>query len=151
MPKKTLYHRMKALNARMTANYRRGFGPTRAVLLLTTTGRKSGLPRVTPLQFEQVDGDIYVASARGPAADWYRNLQADPNVQVQLGKRAFAALAEPVSDPGRIADFLTLRLRRRPLMVRLILHLFDHLPLRFTRADLERLAGQKTLVILHPR
>jgi len=151
MPHKTIYHRMKALNARMAANYRRGFGPTRAILLLTTTGRKSGQPRVTPLQFEEVDGEIYVASARGPAADWFKNLQANPNVQVQLGRRAFAALAEPVTDPARIAGFLALRLRRRPLMVRLILHLFDGLPLRFTPADLEALAREKTMVILHPR
>jgi hypothetical protein len=50
MPAKIIYHRMKNLNIRMAANYKRGFGPTRIVLLLTTTGRKSGLPRVTPLQ-----------------------------------------------------------------------------------------------------
>lgn len=50
---KTIYHRMKALNVRMAANYRRGIGPTRVVLLLTTTGRKSGLLRVTPLQYEK--------------------------------------------------------------------------------------------------
>jgi hypothetical protein len=52
MPEKTIYHRMKALNARMAANYKRGFGPTRIVLLLTTTGRKSGQPRCTFLTFD---------------------------------------------------------------------------------------------------
>jgi len=43
--------------------YRAGLGPVigRVVLLLTTTGRRSGLPRVTPLQYEQIDGAIYVA------------------------------------------------------------------------------------------
>ena len=58
MPAKAVYHRMKSLNARVAANYKRGFGPSRAVLLLTTTGRISGMPRITPLQFEKVDGDI---------------------------------------------------------------------------------------------
>ena len=55
-PAKTIYHRMKGLNTRTAANYKRGIGPTRMVLLLTTTGRKSGLPRVTPLQYEDIDG-----------------------------------------------------------------------------------------------
>ena len=38
--------------------YSLGLGPIygRLVLLLTTTGRKSGLPRVTPLQYEEVNG-----------------------------------------------------------------------------------------------
>ncbi|HKC75846.1 MAG TPA: nitroreductase/quinone reductase family protein, partial [Chloroflexota bacterium] len=54
-----------------------------SVLLLTTTGRKTGQPRTWPISF-QVDGDnlIMVASAGGqpqhPA--WYLNLQAHPNV-----------------------------------------------------------------------
>ncbi len=150
MPEKTIYHRMKSLNARMAANYKRGFGPTRIVLLLTTTGRKSGLPRVTPLQFEEVDGEYYVASARGQDADWLKNLVVDPNVHVQIRNREFDAMAEPITDPQRIADFIELRLRRHPVMIRFIMTLFDGLPLRFTRADLEVMALQKALVILHP-
>ncbi len=59
----------------------------RFVLLLETTGRKSGLPRVTPLQYDEVDGIIYVASARGVKADWYRNLVANANVEVTVGSR----------------------------------------------------------------
>lgn len=151
MPPKTIYHRMKALNARMVANYRRGIGPTRVVLLLTTTGRKSGLPRVTPLQFEEVDGAYYVVSARGSEADWFRNILANPDVHVTMRKREFDAVAEPVVDPARIADFIELRLRRHPIMVRLIMHVVDGLPLRFTRADLEALCKGKAMVILRPQ
>ncbi len=147
-PTKTIYHRMKSLNTRMVRNYKRGFGPMRMVLLLTTTGRKSGQPRVTPLQFEEVDGDIYIASARGQDSDWFKNILANPNVHVQIGRREFAALAEPVTDPARIADFMELRLNRHPLMVRLIMHLFDGLPLRFKQADLEMYSTGKALVIL---
>ena len=150
MPAKTLYHRMRVLNTRMIANYRRGFGPTRVVLLLTTIGRKSGQPRITPLQFEEIDGVIYIASARGAAADWFKNIQASRCVHVQIRQREFDALAEPVTDPQRIADFLELRLRRHPLMVRLIMHLFDHLPLRFRCEDLLVLSREKAMVILHP-
>ncbi len=150
MPERTVYHRMKSLNARMAANYKRGFGPMHIVLLLTTTGRKSGLPRVTPLQFEEIDGDYYIASARGRAADWFKNIQSNPNVHVQIRERGFDAIAEPVIDPIRIADFIELRLHRHPVMIRLIMHLFDSLPLRFTHADLEEFCSEKAMVILHP-
>jgi deazaflavin-dependent oxidoreductase (nitroreductase family) len=150
MPPKTIYHRMRSLNARMAANYRRGIGPRRVVLLLTTTGRKSGLPRLTPLQFEQVDGKFYVASARGPDADWFKNILDNPQVHVQVRDQEFNAMAEPVTDPLRIADFIELRLRRHPIMIRLIMHLFDGLPVRYTRADLEEFCKEKALVILHP-
>ena len=146
----TLYHRMKAFNQRMAANYRRGFGPTRLVLLLTTTGRKSGLPRVTPLQFEEVEGAYYIASARGREADWFKNICVHPRVRVQVRDREFEASAEPVTDPARIADFMELRLRRHPIMIRLIMTLFDGLPLRFSRPQMEEFCKSKALVILRP-
>jgi deazaflavin-dependent oxidoreductase (nitroreductase family) len=151
MSPKTIYHRMKGLNARMAANYQRGFGPTRIVLLLTTTGRKSGLPRVTPLQFEKVDGDYYIASARGQDADWFKNIQTNPNVHVQIREREFDAVAEPVTDPIRIADFIELRLKRHPVMIRLIMTLFDGLPLHFSRVELEKFCQEKAMAILRPR
>jgi deazaflavin-dependent oxidoreductase (nitroreductase family) len=150
MPQKTIYHRMKGLNARMMANYRRGLGPTRVVLLLTTLGRKSGLPRVTPLQYEEVNGCYYIASARGVEADWYKNVLANPSVHVQVREREFDAMAEPVTDPARIADFIELRLRCHPFMIRLIMTLFDGLPWRFSRADLEQFCAKKAMVVLHP-
>jgi hypothetical protein len=51
--------------------YALGLGPLvgRLVLLLTTTGRKSGLPRVTALQYEEVAGAIYLGSSRGTQAE----------------------------------------------------------------------------------
>jgi deazaflavin-dependent oxidoreductase (nitroreductase family) len=150
MAHRTIYHRMKSLNTRMMANYKRGIGPTRVVMLLTTTGRKSGLPRTTPLQYEKVDMDYYIASARGLEADWFKNICANPRVHVQVRDRELDAVAEPIVDPIRIADFIELRLRRHPIMIRLIMHLFDHLPLRFTRVDVENLCRGKAMVILHP-
>src|SRR5690606_4449720 len=67
--------------------YRIGLGPLigRLVLLLTTTGRKSGLARTTPLQYETVDGLTWVISSRGEKADWVRNLRANPHASVQIG------------------------------------------------------------------
>jgi deazaflavin-dependent oxidoreductase (nitroreductase family) len=65
-------------------------------LILTTTGRKTGRPRRNALIYGR-DGDRYVvvASRGGDARDplWYRNLVADPDVEVQVGPERFPARA----------------------------------------------------------
>lgn len=145
-----LYRWMRKMNARIARNYQLGIGPVRVVLLLTTIGRKSGLPRVTPLQYEEIDGLYYIGSARGAQADWFRNLQANPQVEVQIGQRRFSGTAEAVTDAARIADFLELRLKRRPVFIGLLTRL-EGLPWHYSRADIERFAAQKTLAIIQPR
>ena len=60
------------------------------VLLLTTTGRKSGKPRTTPLLYARAgDGYVLIASKGGAEHHplWYRNLQANPRAEVQVGRR----------------------------------------------------------------
>ncbi|HKZ30557.1 MAG TPA: nitroreductase/quinone reductase family protein [Acidimicrobiia bacterium] len=131
--------------------YGLGLGPLygRLVLLLTTTGRISGLPRVTPLQYEEIDGAIYVASALGDRADWFRNVVADPRVEVRVRSRRLAGIAEPITDPSRVADFLELRLSRHPRMVGAIMRR-EGLPPHPERADFERYAARRSLVIIRP-
>jgi len=119
------------------------------ILVLTTIGRKSGRPHVTPLQYERVNGALLVGAARGPSADWYRNLLANPRVQIILSGQHFAAEAQPLTDPARIADFLELRLERHPLMIRTML-LLHGLPPWANRHQLEGLAGRLALVLLRP-
>ena len=70
------------------------------ICLLTTTGRKSGQPRTVPLCY-LADGDriLLVASQGGLPDDpqWYRNLVADPSVEVQIGsvrRRLVARIAD---------------------------------------------------------
>jgi deazaflavin-dependent oxidoreductase (nitroreductase family) len=66
------------------------------ILVLTTTGRRSGEPRKHALIFRP-HGDAYlVVASKGGAEDppdWYRNLEADPAVQVQIKGDKFAARA----------------------------------------------------------
>jgi deazaflavin-dependent oxidoreductase (nitroreductase family) len=133
------------------ALYGAGLAPFlgRLILLLTTTGRKSGLTRVTPLQYEEIDGAYYVGSARGTKADWFRNILADPCVEVRIKFHRFEGLAEPITDPFRIADFLELRLKRHPRMVGAILR-SEGLPASPTRAELEAYAAHLAMVIIHP-
>ena len=117
------------------------------ILALTTTGRFTGRPHVTPLQYERVNGLIYVAAARGQQADWFRNIVANPEVEVEMGGGRFVAQAEPITDPSRIADYLELRLRRHPRMIRAML-LLHGLPPRADRAQLEQLSEKLALVAL---
>jgi len=95
----------------------------KGVLLLTTRGRRTGNPHTIGLQYEWIDGKYYVGSADGERSDWYRNLNANPNVSVQVGAHRFEANAEVVSDCERIADFLEFRIRKRPLMMKLIMRM----------------------------
>lgn len=73
-------------------------------LVLTTTGRKSGQHRRSAMIYGQ-DGDRYVviASQGGMPThpNWYHNLVADPNVEVQVGADRFGALARPAEGDER--------------------------------------------------
>lgn len=58
------------------------------VLLLTTRGRKTGQPRVTPLIYLKDDANYALVASKGGWPDdplWYKNLKAEPAVQVQVG------------------------------------------------------------------
>lgn len=131
--------------------YALGLGPRygRLVLLLTTTGCRSGLPRVTPLQYELIDGKIYVASVRGVKADWFRNIQSNPEVKVRLKSKSIRGRAETVTDPSRIADFLKYRLEKHPKMLTAITRM-EGLPPNPNRRQLEAYASNRAMVIIHP-
>ncbi|HET8980703.1 MAG TPA: nitroreductase family deazaflavin-dependent oxidoreductase [Solirubrobacteraceae bacterium] len=66
------------------------------VLILTTTGRRSGEPRSTPLIYGRDGDDYVVVASKGGDEDhpsWYLNLVADPHVEVQVLADRFAARA----------------------------------------------------------
>ena len=83
-----------------------GNGPqTSQVMVLVHRGRKSGQLHRTPVNFAEVAGDLYCTAAFGQRADWYRNLKAEPQVEVWLPNGWYAGLAEevPPDDPQRLA------------------------------------------------
>jgi deazaflavin-dependent oxidoreductase (nitroreductase family) len=90
------------------------------VLLLTTTGRKSGQPRFTPLEYRREPGTGYpvITAGWGGQTDWRRNVQANPRVQVQIGRDKFAALAEPLSET-EVADWIATAIRLNPRSARM--------------------------------
>lgn len=140
---------MSWLNPLIERRFRSGGKPAQLVLLLTTTGRKTGQDHITPLQYEQVGEAFYVGSARGKKADWYCNLLQNPNVKVEIAGNSFSAIAEVITDPKEIADFIELRLTTRPRMIGMMLRL-EGLSRGFSRQDLEQLASKKAVVILRP-
>ncbi len=68
-----------------------------SLLLLTTTGAKSGRQHITPLAYHR-DGDrLIIVASKGGAPDnpaWYHNLRANPHVTVEVGTEKFEANAE---------------------------------------------------------
>jgi deazaflavin-dependent oxidoreductase (nitroreductase family) len=132
--------------------YAIGLGPLigRIILLLTTTGRRSGRKRVTPLQYEMIGCDYYLGSARGIKSDWVRNIQSNPQVDVRVGAKHFQGTAEVITDPSKFADFMEVRLKRHPLMIGLIMEKTHGLPRYPSREQLEGLAKEEAFVIVHP-
>ena len=66
------------------------------LLLLTTTGAKSGQPRTTPLAYTTDGERLVVIASKGGAPthpDWYHNLRAHPEAAVELGRERFPARA----------------------------------------------------------
>jgi deazaflavin-dependent oxidoreductase (nitroreductase family) len=132
--------------------YAIGFGPLvgRIILLLTTTGRRSGKKRVTPLQYEMIGNDCYIGAARGVKADWVRNIQINPQVELRVGAKHFQGTAEVITDPSKFADFMEVRLERHPRMIGLIMEKAHGLPKHPSREQLEELAKNEAFVIIHP-
>jgi deazaflavin-dependent oxidoreductase (nitroreductase family) len=66
------------------------------VLLLTTTGAKSGRRHTTPMMYQVGDDTLYVFASKAGAPthpDWYHNLMANPTVTVEVGTATYEATA----------------------------------------------------------
>jgi deazaflavin-dependent oxidoreductase (nitroreductase family) len=74
------------------------------VLLLHTTGAKTGLERVNPMMYADLDGRRYVFATKAGAdtnPDWYWNLVTHPDVTVEVGTETYEAAAVPVTGDDR--------------------------------------------------
>jgi deazaflavin-dependent oxidoreductase (nitroreductase family) len=90
----------------MVPMFRLGFGPfmgtpfTGYIMVLKTTGRKSGKVRYTPVNYAILDGHVYCLAGFGQVAHWYRNLRAQPRIEVILPNGPILGVAEEVTDPA---------------------------------------------------
>ena len=67
-------------------------------MVITHTGRKTGIKRQTPLNYTMADGEIYCTAGFGSKSDWYRNIVANPEVEIWLPDGWWAGVAEEVTD-----------------------------------------------------
>jgi deazaflavin-dependent oxidoreductase (nitroreductase family) len=94
----------KAFNAKIADEFRANDGKVGAfegneLLLLTTTGAKSGQPRVSPLSCRRIDGKLVVIGGYGGAdvtPAWVHNLRANHRAHVELGNESFDVAAREV-------------------------------------------------------
>lgn len=93
---------MKDLNRRIVAEYRANGGKVgppfenATLLLLTSTGAKSGQPRLAPLAYLMVDGMMLIVGSKAgwdTNPDWVYNLRANPQARVEVGTDAFDVVA----------------------------------------------------------
>lgn len=99
--------------------WRLGFGPWlgHALLVLTYTGRRSGLPRRAVIEYRELGERKYVICAFGQRADWLRSIQADPCVTIQTADGAEAALARRVTDDEELLAVYALLQQRIPFLL----------------------------------
>jgi len=111
---------MTEVNRKVIEAFRAGVDPPGMhrdrLLLLTTRGARTGTQRTTPMMFHR-DGDrvFVIASANAAPRDpqWYRNLVADPTVQVEQPDEAYPARAVPLVGAERATTWAEIK-RRYP-------------------------------------
>lgn len=98
----------RALNAHVTDEFRANAGEVggrfegHELLLLTTTGAKSGEPRVAPLVVFRIDDKLLIVAGYGGAdvnPGWVHNLRADPRARVEAAVGSFNVVAREL-DPS---------------------------------------------------
>ena len=88
----------------MVPIFRLGFGPffgnpfTGYIMVLKTIGRKSGKVRFAPVNYTIHKGNVYCISAARKESDWYRNLQANPEIEMILPGGAIYARMDEMDD-----------------------------------------------------
>src|SRR3954467_5525728 len=89
---------MKAFNKSIVDEFRANEGKVggpfegATLLLLTTTGAKSGQPRLAPLAYLTIDGKMIIMGSKAGAApnpDWGHNRRANPRAHVEVGADAY--------------------------------------------------------------
>lgn len=88
--------------------------PAPGTAILETIGRKSGRPRRNPVTNGLVDGVFWIVAEHGRRAGYVRNLEANPDVRVRIGKRWRTGTARlvPEDDPRERLRYIT---ARRPI------------------------------------
>lgn len=87
-------------------------------VLITTTGRKSGLPRRVVTEYFAYRGKLIVPCAYGTRSDWYRNIMVNPLVTAQTWQGAESLRAERITSADEFRALYPVAMRRNPVMMR---------------------------------
>jgi deazaflavin-dependent oxidoreductase (nitroreductase family) len=68
------------------------------IMMIEHRGRRSGRRRYAPVNYAIVEGELYCTAGFGPVSDWYRNIVANPNIEVWMTDGWWAGAVEDVSD-----------------------------------------------------
>ena len=119
-------------------------------MLITTVGRKSGKPRETMvdvMDYDKASGTYYIEAAYGSRADWFRNIQANPRFQAQVGRRKFFATAAPL-DPQGAGELLVRFYRAKPAYTRSVMAMVG---MKFEgEGELRTIGSKLMLLAVHP-
>ena len=121
-------------------------------LLLIHQGRKSGLLRETVLEvirYDPATKESVVLSGWGEKADWYRNIQVAPAMEVQTGKERYVPEQRFLSPEENHAEIIDYE-RRHPLAARLLAKAFGY-PLGGTETIRQAFEPSMRLVAFRPR
>jgi len=112
--------------------------------ILETRGRRSGLPRRTPVNLLEVEGRHYLVSPRGET-DWVRNVRADEGrLTLVLGRRRDERIAEELADSAKV-PVLRAYLRKWKMEVGVF---FDGVTSQSPEQDLTRIAPDHPVFLL---
>ena len=109
---------LKTFNTNIAAEFRANGGKVSGpfagtdLLLLTTTGAKSGQPRLSPLSYRTIDGKLLIVAGFAGAdinPAWVHNLRANPRAHVELGTESFDVTARelPPTERDEVAAKIT--------------------------------------------
>jgi len=115
--------------------WRLGLGPIigHQMVLISQTGRKSGLTRRTMTELHVVNGKRYAPSGFGRRSQWYRNIEADPRVTIQTASGAESVIASRVTDDDELLSLMDLG---DPLNLVMLRSFLDSLDIEPTEEDI---------------
>ncbi|MBI1258161.1 MAG: nitroreductase family deazaflavin-dependent oxidoreductase [Chloroflexi bacterium] len=102
-----------------------GFLLGRYIMVITTSGRKSGLPRHTMAEWHPLNGGKFVPVNYGERAQWYRNIEADPRVTIQTSDGTQSAIARRITDDDELIAAYHVIKTRNPMMAQWYLNAHD--------------------------
>jgi deazaflavin-dependent oxidoreductase (nitroreductase family) len=112
------------------------------IMVITHTGRKSGRRRRTPVNYAIVDGEVYCTAGFGQLTDWYRNILANPQIEIWLPESRWAGTAEDISD-----DLQRLPLLRKVIIASgVVAPLLGLDPRKISEADFDRITQKYRLL-----